>query len=110
MSRALPSPVSHKDFEDTVNAGGMDFELVQPRKMSTGPQSPMSTHSDDERMTVTSSLSIGRIVPDTDEWGFVKDVSTIPEIFMSRAAPGEHRANEQKWVSQLAAGRRGVLR
>ena len=98
-SRALPSPVSHKDFEDTIVAGGMDFELVQPRKMSAGPASPLSNHtSDDERMTIKSSTSIGRSVPETDEWGFVKDVSAVPEIFMSRAAPGEHRANEQKWV------------
>jgi len=95
----LPSPVSNKDYEETVNAGGMDFELVQPKKNVSVPSSPMSGASvDDEQMTPASSASVGRIVPDTDEWGFVKEKSTIPEIFNSRAAPGEHRATEQKWV------------
>lgn len=98
-SRALPSPVSHKDYEETVNAEGLDFELIQPKRSSPAPSSPTSLHTvDDDQTTITSSLSFGKLLPETDEWGFVKDKSMVPEIFKSRAAPGEHRAMEQKWV------------
>ena len=110
-SRALPSPVSHKDFEDTVNAGGMDFELVQPKAIlsptsinTLGISSPVS--DDGEKATLASassmnSLSSRATVPDTDEWGFIKDKSVTPEIFQSRSAPVDHRAAETKWLAVI---------
>ena len=115
-SRALPSPVSHKDFEDTVNAGGMDFELVQPKRTfplsptainTLGLTSPVSLCEDVDKATLASassmnSLSSRATVPDTDEWGFIKEKSVTPEIFQSRSAPVDHRAAEVKWVSKGA--------
>jgi len=98
-SRVLPSPVSHRDYEDTINAEGMDFELVQPKKNASVPSSPMTgANTDIDRSTMNGAASNGRVVPETDEWGFLKEKSTIPEIFVSRSVPGDHRATEQKWV------------
>ena len=91
-SRALPSPVSHKDFEDTVQADGMDFALVKPT---------LETPTD-KCLTIvsgSSSRSLRVPLPETDEWGFLKERSPTPEIFQSRSAPEDHRAVEQKWVS-----------
>ena len=108
-SRVLPSPVSHKDFEDTINADGLDFELVQPKKLtsSSAPQSPESITSpvmdkeNEASLTAASSSNsvASRFVPDTDEWGFIKEKGVTPEVFQSRAAAGDHRTKEQKWVS-----------
>lgn len=117
-SRALPSPVSHRDFEDTVNASGMDFELVQPKKLSSAPQSPASLMSPSspgsmsglrgevDRMTISSSNTslASRLLVETDEWGFLKDQSVTPEIYQSRSAAGDHRAVEQKWVGRPSPG------
>ncbi|ODO08309.1 hypothetical protein L198_00032 [Cryptococcus wingfieldii CBS 7118] len=132
-SRPLPSPVSHKDFlEETVKADGMDFELVQPRK----PQalfSPTSTSFDsdltsavgsgDEGKTLEGSIRSGtsagggggagaggglKVTAETDEWGFLKDRSPTPEIFMSRNAPGEYRAIEGKWLSIISTPLNGA--
>jgi hypothetical protein len=100
-SRALPSPVSHKDFEDTVKAEGMDFELVQPRKasfLSAELERPSLERKDTTKSDVSGS-SMGHLA-ETDEWGFLKDVGPTPEIFQSRSAAGDHRAAEQKWVSR----------
>ena len=93
-SRVLLSPVSHKDFEDTVQADGMDFEIVKPSLDTTA----------DNRSTMVSGSSSGSLrasLPETDEWGFLKEKSPTPEIFQSRNAPGDHRAVEQKWVSVI---------
>ena len=108
-SRGLPSPVSNKDYEDTVNAAGTDFELIQPKKTSSAPQSPMSPLSESrmsEAQTIPSAISSNsissKLLPETDEWGFVKDRSTVPDIYMSRAAPTDHRAVEQKWLNIIS--------
>ena len=118
-SRTLPSPVSHKDFEDTINASGTDFELVRPNKplplsptstntlgvSSPGsPGAPKSPAEDGDKATLASlsstlSLNSRAALPDTDEWGFIKDKMVTPEIFQSRSAPGEHRTAETRWVS-----------
>jgi hypothetical protein len=111
----LPSPVSHKDYaEETVKADGMDFELVQPRKMSLSASESLSLEdgvnesSSDaglEGLTAmksqSSSGSLGaglKALPETDEWGFLKEKSPTPEIFTKRSAAGDHRVAEQKWV------------
>lgn len=47
----------------------------------------------------TSGKSM-RTLPDTDEWGFVKERSPTPEVFMGRAGGAGQRALEQKWVSK----------
>ncbi|OCF31932.1 hypothetical protein I316_06314 [Kwoniella heveanensis BCC8398] len=128
-SRALPSPVSHKDFaEETIKAEGLDFELIQPRKPSAVgsggllppigdvPSSPSSDghghgygasngQNDLARkgtMVSQNSSSSLRPLPETDEWGFLKDRSPVPEIFQSRSAPGDHRVIEQKWLSIIS--------
>jgi len=91
VSRSLANPVSHKDFEETVQADGMDFELVKPTL-----DAPI-----DNRLTIVSGSSSGSFrapLPETDEWGFLKEKSPTPEIFQSRSAPGDHRIAEQKWV------------
>ncbi|WVQ79628.1 hypothetical protein IAT38_001728 [Cryptococcus sp. DSM 104549] len=120
-SRALPSPVSHKDFaEEIVKMDGMDFELVQPKKTSTsGLLSPSDGSLDrlaaraesmdldreveelkrQPTMASASSSSSLRPLPETDEWGFLKHQSPTPEIFQSRSAPGDHRAIEGKWLA-----------
>ncbi|WWD16988.1 hypothetical protein CI109_101424 [Kwoniella shandongensis] len=126
VSRALASPISHKDFaEETIKADGMDFELVQPRKIGTinGLLSPseasLDVHSSpssigsgsgsgpgpggelkrDATMQSFASNSSLRPLPETDEWGFLKEKSPTPEIFQSRSAPGDHRVIEGKWLS-----------
>lgn len=91
VSRVLPNPVSHRDFEETVQADGMDFEIVKPTL-----ETPV-----DQRTTIASGSSSGSLrapLPETDEWGFLKEKSPTPEIFQSRNAPGDHRVSEQKWV------------
>ncbi|ORX35590.1 rab-GTPase-TBC domain-domain-containing protein [Kockovaella imperatae] len=114
-SRALPSPVSHKDFEDTVNAGGMDFELVQPRKPfplspttvnTLGITTPKSEEMD--KATLASASSVGSLstrvaLPETDEWGFIKGKMVTPEIFQSRSAPVDHRAAEARWLAVIGS-------
>ena len=93
----------------------MDFELVGPKRgfplsptaiNTLGLTSPISaTLSDDaDKATLASASSIHSLssraaVPDTDEWGFIKEKSVTPEIFQSRSAPVDHRAAEVKWVS-----------
>ncbi|WRT66684.1 uncharacterized protein IL334_003644 [Kwoniella shivajii] len=112
--RALPSPISHKDFaEETIKAEGLDFELIQPKKQSSllspiedfSPTSPgasnvtrpeLTRHS---TMTSQNSSSSLKPLPETDEWGFMKANSPVPEIFQSRSQPGDHRVIEQKWLS-----------
>ncbi|WVQ77904.1 hypothetical protein IAR50_007610 [Cryptococcus sp. DSM 104548] len=123
-SRALPSPVSHKDFlEETVKADGMDFELVQPKKPLFSPTSP-SFESDltsgggsgDEgpkavQGSIRSGTSAGgglKVMAETDEWGFLKDRSPTPEIFMSRNAASEYRAIEGKWLSIISTPLNGA--
>ncbi|KAL7422049.1 hypothetical protein Q5752_003822 [Cryptotrichosporon argae] len=95
-ARTLPAPVSHRDFADTVHADGMDFELVQPRRaepvVHASPGSPAAAETTSKR----------KPRPETDEWGFIQDVSPTPEIFQSRLAPGEVRAAEQKWLSIIS--------
>ncbi|UOH83298.1 hypothetical protein LQV05_006023 [Cryptococcus neoformans] len=123
-SRALPSPVSHKDFaEVTVKADGMDFELIHPQKSSFSPtgspnldtvyrtsssefqgqrNAPKGVVEDLKRrptMGSSSSAYSSRALYDTDEWGFLKEKSPTPEIFQSRSAPSDHRAIESKWLS-----------
>ncbi|ODN97903.1 hypothetical protein I350_07538 [Cryptococcus amylolentus CBS 6273] len=128
-SRPLPSPVSHKDFlEETVKADGMDFELVQPRKPPAlfSPTSTTSMSFDssdltsagggsgDEGKTLEGSIRSGtsagglKVMAETDEWGFLKDRSPTPEIFMSRNAPGEYRAIEGKWLSIISTPLNGA--
>jgi hypothetical protein len=116
----MPSPVSHKDFaEDTVQENGLAFELVQPKRsgsllspsdVSVASHSSASAddHSGLQRKStlgsMLSSTSIGSRapLPETDEWGFLKDESPVPEIFQRRAAPEGHRATEQRWLSTIA--------
>ncbi|KAK8864699.1 hypothetical protein IAR55_001951 [Kwoniella newhampshirensis] len=131
-SRALASPISHKDFaEETVKADGMDFELVQPRKIGSGLLSPseasLDVHSSPSSVgsgsfdrpelsglkrdvTMQSFGSNGslRPLPDTDEWGFLKDKSPTPEIFQSRSAPGDHRVIEGKWLAIISTSLNGA--
>ncbi|WVQ99720.1 hypothetical protein IAU59_006862 [Kwoniella sp. CBS 9459] len=118
-SRALPSPVSHKDYaEETIKAEGLNFELIQPRKPSGALLSPIgdvpSSPSSDGHgqsaselarkgtMVSQNSSSSLRPLPETDEWGFLKDRSPVPEIFQSRSAPGDHRVIEQKWLTIIS--------
>ncbi|KAK4687838.1 hypothetical protein P7C73_g2277, partial [Tremellales sp. Uapishka_1] len=91
----LPSPISHKDFlEETIKQDGMDFELVQPVSASEFPRRPTLA-------SVDSSSSL-KALPETDEWGFLKDISPTPEIYRNRAAAGDHRTTEQKWLAIIA--------
>jgi hypothetical protein len=97
--------VSYRDFaEPTVNAAGMEFEIIQPRR-----QLPMlKTQIDSAGLGIltpsdTDSDSLLRRDSDTapeelDEWGFIKHVAPTPEIFRSRQSASEVRAQEQKWV------------
>ncbi|KAI9639156.1 putative rab GTPase activator [Dioszegia hungarica] len=110
--RPLPSPVSNKDYEDTVKADGLDFEIIQPRsKRNDSLLSPSSSSDEmlsasgggaelERKGTVISSTSGRslRTLPDTDEWGFIKDKSPTPEVFMGRAGGAGQRALEQKWL------------
>ncbi|RXK39913.1 hypothetical protein M231_02847 [Tremella mesenterica] len=184
--RALPSPVSYKDFEDTVKENGMDFELVQPKKGLSGSnsepdfssnlvgstsfdqldrhispnnlhlgtnsylaaqnsnpssqgqhhltQTPQhSGHSSSQQngsssgpsgssgdvdgnhtrpglerantmITITSQISnlSLRLRDETDEWGFLRDKSPVPEIFMNRSSPDDHRQSESKWLTIIS--------
>lgn len=117
---SIYAPVSNKDYEDTIKADGLDFEIVQP-KSKRDLLEPSSAGSEDgsaeggvgltggselrRKDTVISSLSGTsgkslRTLPDTDEWGFVKEKSPTPEVFMGRAGGAGQRALEQKWVRQ----------
>ncbi|ORY26333.1 rab-GTPase-TBC domain-domain-containing protein [Naematelia encephala] len=105
----LPSPVSHKDYaEETVKADGMDFELVQPKKSAVSPNGSASGEDArpplERKSTVGSELSTSssRPLPKTDEWGFLKDSSPVPEIFGGRVGAGKNREGEQKWLSIIA--------
>ncbi|WWD03223.1 hypothetical protein V865_001274 [Kwoniella europaea PYCC6329] len=111
--------ISHKDFiEETVKAEGLDFELIQPKRQNANgvllspiednsPISPGSFTDASQRpdlnrqstMTSQNSINSLRALPETDEWGFLKDRSPVPEIFQSRSQPGDHRVIEQKWLS-----------
>nr|XP_019003008.1 uncharacterized protein I203_04045 [Kwoniella mangroviensis CBS 8507]OCF66469.1 hypothetical protein I203_04045 [Kwoniella mangroviensis CBS 8507] len=114
--------ISHKDFvEETVKAEGLDFELIQPKRQNSNGVllSPIEDNSLispgsftvasqrpnlNRQSTMTSQNSINslRALPETDEWGFLKDRSPVPEIFQSRSQPGDHRAIEQKWLSIIS--------
>ncbi|TYJ52193.1 hypothetical protein B9479_007208 [Cryptococcus floricola] len=119
-------------LEETVKADGMDFELVQPRKPKAGAvfsptAASFESYSDlvsasagggsgDEGKALEGSIRSGtsagggggggggglKVMAETDEWGFLKDRSPTPEIFMSRNAPGEYRAIEGKWLSIIS--------
>ncbi|WWC62211.1 uncharacterized protein I303_104806 [Kwoniella dejecticola CBS 10117] len=110
----LASPISHKDFMDndsTVKAEGLDFELIQPTSTLLSPIEDNSPISDTGRpplnrqstMTSTASVTSLRPLPETDEWGFLKDRSPVPEIFASRRDGGDHRVIEQKWLSIITS-------
>lgn len=125
-SNTIPTPspaaVSHTDFaEETVKADGLDFEIVQPKRGLLSPDSfasstgqlhdvPHPTRPEISRSeTIKSDFSAasGRSIPlpETDEWGFLKDQSPTPEMFQSRNAASDHRAAEGKWVcSELWSG------
>ncbi|WVW84273.1 hypothetical protein I302_106303 [Kwoniella bestiolae CBS 10118] len=109
--------ISHKDFiEETIKAEGLDFELIQPKRQNsngallspiedTSPVSPVGQRPNlDRQSTMTSTNSVNSLkpLPETDEWGFLKDRSPVPEIFASRSAAGDHRAIEQKWLSIIS--------
>lgn len=130
-SKTLPSPVSHRDYaEETVKADGLDFELVQPKAnllLSPGSPSSTTTHthesshsprldgdvdsprpgtinrSETYKSDLSASSARSLPLPETDEWGFIKDQSPTPEMFQSRSTASDHRAAEQKWVSARAA-------
>jgi len=100
--------VSHRDYADpTVNADGMEFEIIQPRKVyADTPMVRTSVDSSDlgilspaelKELEPTSSNG-AESPPELDEWGFLKDIAPTPEIFRSRHSPAEVRAAEQKWV------------
>lgn len=99
----LASPVSHKDFaEETVKADGMDFEIVQPRSITSMSASEEGGNGSGlERKNTLGSLASSsslRALPETDEWGYLKDRSPVPEIFGGRVGAGKNREGEQKWV------------
>ncbi|WWC69886.1 uncharacterized protein I206_103829 [Kwoniella pini CBS 10737] len=107
----LASPISHKDFmngDSTIKAEGLDFELIQPTLLSpiedNSPISDMGRPPLDRQSTMTSTASVNslRPLPETDEWGFLKDRSPVPEIFASRRDGGDHRVIEQKWLSIIS--------
>lgn len=110
----LPSPVSHKDYEDTVQENGLDFELVRPNNGMMAPSEsssvPMSPTSPDgaglqREPTITSTLSKASSrgpLPETDEWGFLRDQSPVPQVFQGRSSAEMTRAMEQRWLSILS--------
>jgi hypothetical protein len=114
-SNTLPSPaaVSHTDFaEATIKADGLDFEIVQPRRGLLSPDSPASLRLEDQerpgiKRSETSRSDMSGVsarslpLPETDEWGFLKDQSPTPEMFQSRNMGSDHRAAEGKWVCLL---------
>jgi hypothetical protein len=118
-SNTIPTPspaaVSHTDFaEETVKADGLDFEIVQPKRGLLSPDSFASSNGQLDSVanptrpgmsrseTIKSDFSgaSGRSLPlpETDEWGFLKDQSPTPEMFQSRNAASDHRVAEGKWV------------
>ena len=101
--------ISHTDFvEATVKADGLDFEIIQPPKRSllspTSPSSPLlderpgMKRSDTARSDISGVSAKSLPLPETDEWGFLKDMSPTPEIYMSRNTGSDHRVAEGKWV------------
>lgn len=109
--QSSPAGISHTDFaEATVKADGLDFEIVQPRsKMSLlspiSTSSPLlddgrpgMTRSDTTRSDVSGNSARSLPLPETDEWGFLKDSSPTPEMYMSRNMGSDHRVAEGKWV------------
>ncbi|WWC89004.1 uncharacterized protein L201_003921 [Kwoniella dendrophila CBS 6074] len=115
---AIKGGISHKDFiEETIKAEGLDFELIQPKKQNgallspiedNSPISPTNHSHGEERpqsiMTLQTQNSVNslRPLPETDEWGFLKDKSPVPEIFQSRSQANDHRVIEQKWLSIIS--------
>jgi len=114
--QSSPAGISHTDFaEATVKADGLDFEIVQPRS-KRGLLSPVSTtsplheessrpgmsRSDTTRSDVSGTSARSLPLPETDEWGFLKDSSPTPEMYMSRNMGSDHRVAEGKWVCSLS--------
>jgi hypothetical protein len=121
-SNTIPTPspaaVSHTDFaEETVKADGLNFEIIQPKRNNglLSPDSPsLQLHSDTEhggkerpgmsrsdtnKSNVSAASGRSLPLPETDEWGFLKDQSPTPEMFQSRSAANDHRVAEGKWAS-----------
>lgn len=109
LKSSLRAPVSHRDYADpTVNADGMEFEMIQTKKVaSETPSVSLSFDQDDLGLLPAESHkelehdrpAIPHSPPEVDEWGFLRRLSPTPEIFQSRQLPGDVRAAEQKWVS-----------
>lgn len=121
-SNTIPTPspaaVSHTDFaEETVKADGLDFEIIQPKRNNgllspdspslqlhsdtehVGKERPGMSRSDTNKSNVSAASGRSLPLPETDEWGFLKDQSPTPEMFQSRNAANDHRVAEGKWVS-----------
>jgi hypothetical protein len=126
-SHTLPSPgaISHTDYAttedtETVKADGLDFEIIQPKSKSNlnrengllSPDSPAlqlkeegiegrpgMKRSETARSDVSGVSARSLPLPETDEWGFLKELSVTPEMFHSRSQASESRIAEGKWVS-----------
>ena len=108
--QSSPAGISHTDFaEATIKANGLDFEIVQPRAKrdllspasTTSPlleERPGMSRSDTTRSDVSGMSAKSLPLPETDEWGFLKDSSPTPEMYMSRNMGSDHRVAEGKWV------------
>jgi hypothetical protein len=108
--QSSPAGISHTDFaEATIKANGLDFEIIQPRSKrdllspvsTTSPlveERPGMSRSDTTRSDVSGMSARSLPLPETDEWGFLKDSSPTPEMYMSRNMGSDHRVAEGKWV------------
>jgi hypothetical protein len=113
--QSSPAGISHTDFaEATIKANGLDFEIVQPRSKrdllspvsTTNPlidERPGMSRSDTTRSDVSGISARSLPLPETDEWGFLKDSSPTPEMYMSRNMGSDHRVAEGKWVCSFLA-------
>jgi hypothetical protein len=113
--QSSPAGISHTDFaEATIKANGLDFEIIQPRPKrdllspvsTTSPlleERPGMSRSDTTRSDVSGMSARSLPLPETDEWGFLKDSSPTPEMYMSRNMGSDHRVAEGKWVCLLSS-------
>nr|ODO03987.1 hypothetical protein L204_00329 [Cryptococcus depauperatus CBS 7855] len=63
---------------------------------------PLATFgSGNHTNSTTGGVSL-RLTVETDEWGFIKDKSPIPEIFSGKSEGGEVRQLEGRWLSIIS--------
>ncbi|GMK53934.1 hypothetical protein CspeluHIS016_0105200 [Cutaneotrichosporon spelunceum] len=101
--------ISSKDYADpTVKTDGMEFEILQPRKVPA-PVVKLNLDASDLGLLPPEELARDGLVPmvpdtppETDEWGFLRDRSPTPAIFQSRKTAGDIRYLEQKWRATIS--------